>query len=160
MTRDETPEANAPKFRFKHVPFARISRQISEGLAASIDPAELAAEIRKHGAEKMPPDVVDFLCGHLEGKIERRGRRGDTDTEKREIARTAKLFYSMLSMAEAKDPDTPQEALELYDTLRESVAEGYAPYETRWRMVSRLLYGHPGHSRSLANRVSEYFPLS
>jgi len=159
MATDDELKVSAPKFDIRRVPYARISRQISDGMVARIDPSDLAAEIREHGLEKIPPSVVEFLCDHLDGSVVRSGRPGKTDAEKQHEARLARLIYVGLSMVEAGDADASPEALDLYRELREIVAEGANSSETRWRMVAQVVLGNPGHSKKLANLVSEWAPL-
>jgi hypothetical protein len=46
-------DTSRPRFSVELSPYSKIERDLREGLASQIDPADLALEIRTHGIEKM-----------------------------------------------------------------------------------------------------------
>ena len=146
------------RFVLKRTPYARFSRLIRDGVPDRIDVAELAAEIRSHGVAVMPEDVAAFLCSHLEGGIERRGRKGKSLVERRLEAHRLTMLYGGVREAQRNQPDAVPEIVDLYRRHEASFPEGIPDSEKAWRMVSILEHGHDGHHKKLSNLASELAP--
>ena len=154
--------SDKPRSRFSVAlkPYFKLKRDLEDGLASRIEPKEIACEIRKHGIEKMPEEVVSFLCDHLDGRIDRRGRKGLTPVEKQLAARRAALYYVSIRAALKARSSTVPELLAFLDENALSLPEGAAASEKAWRLTSILVSGHQGEYKSLANLVSKHAPLT
>ena len=152
-------DAEKNRILIKLAPYTKIQRDLRDGLASRIDVADLASEIREHGIDAMPEEVVGFLCDHLEGKIDKRGRKGLGLTDKRLTARRAALFYRAVRAAQ-QNPDNADETIrELIEEKSHKFPKPITDGEVAWRIVSFLFYGNDGHHRKLANLVSKHAPL-
>jgi proteasome lid subunit RPN8/RPN11 len=161
MPSEQNGNRKKTKFHLKPVPYARISRAISESDDRGVDPKELAEEIRAHGVTRMPPEVVDFLCRFLAGEIETRGRKpAMTKTERRNLGLRAAGMYKALRRAQLNDPEALEAAKEIYEEFKNAVGDSYSPSENIWMIVSVLFHGHPGHHKYLSNLASEVAPAS
>jgi hypothetical protein len=79
-------------FNFKLKPFAYLQREIRAG--EFVPPATLAAEIRQHAGHPIPPEVIEYVCRVLEGKVKRRrGRKPLSLFERRRIQMMVKALY-------------------------------------------------------------------
>lgn len=135
-------------FKVDVVPFAHTERLINQGNEARIDPKQLAAEIREHGVKSMPDSVAKFLCRHLEGTIEKRGRHGHTPFERIMMGRQYHLTYRLVRLAQAGKADTYPDIVHFYEN---SVEGSYSRSEAAWRLVSIYFYGIDGHHKKIKN---------
>lgn len=152
-------EASKTCFVFKLAPYYKVLHDIKEGHASQIDPRDLASEIRAHGINVMPQEVVEFLCDHLDGKIEKRGRKGYGLTEKTLLARRAAMFYRAVKDAQHNPSRFDETFVEFIEECLKEFPKPIPAGEAAWRIVSSLLYGHDGHHKRVANLVSKHAPL-
>ena len=147
------------EFSIERAPYARILSLLREKAPERVDPAELASEIRKHGVAQMPNPVAGVLCDLLEGKISRRGRKGELPHERKSRARFVRLQYHAVQAVLQDDPEIPDEFVAVIEDLKRGLPSDLSQADAAWHLVSGLLYGHSGHHKKLRNLVSEHAPL-
>lgn len=146
------------KFAFQRAPDSEILYRINDGVAARVEPAALAAEIRKHGVEAMPESVQILLCSILEGNSENRGRKGKSKSEKFfEAHRLAMLYSAVYAVIRGRVIEVPS-FVAFVEQHQAEYGNDVANGEKAWRIVSRMVEGSDGHYRKLQNFVSKFSP--
>ena len=156
----EGGEDGETQFAFERTPYARISYLLSQLAPERIDPAELAAEIRKHGLAAMPSPVTEFLCDHLEGKVERRGRPGELPIERKIRAGAARNTYIAVRAVLQNDPEIPNDFVKAVREFERDLPTDLSEGEAALQLLSAFFYGHNGQHKKLRNLVSEHAPIN
>lgn len=69
-----------------------VERDINAG--KYVEPGELAEALRKHGELPISPEVMDYLCRFLEGRVQKpKGRKPWPDVEKRRFHMVCRGLY-------------------------------------------------------------------
>lgn len=132
-------------------PFASALHHIEQGEPEKVDPVDVANELREHGASELPAELLSWLCDHLEGSIETRGRKGESPLERRVVGLHAAHCYDAIRKAQKGDPDALPEVVSICQTYAPEIEDSYSHSETDWMIVSCMLYGQPGHHKKLRN---------
>ncbi|MES0863741.1 hypothetical protein ABLN87_15435 [Ruegeria sp. SCPT10] len=150
---DQTTE-----FAFDVKPFSEQLHILKDKGARHVEPEEVAEEIRKHGLNAMPRELEAWLCNFLDGKIEKRGRKGLSDSEKLFKARRVRLIHSAIRAAWRGDSDVPDEVYELLNEVEPEFDDADAESVKAWKAVSYFFHGHCGHQKDLSNLAGEFAP--
>lgn len=84
MGSDKDKSLTRTKFKFDINLMGWLEGRISAG--EYIDSAELASLLRQHGSRPITESVLEYVCGHLEGSVERpKGRKPQPALERQRL---------------------------------------------------------------------------
>jgi len=145
----------APEGMFAHLDALHldgIERRVVAG--EYVDPEELAKALRRHGSRPIPPDVLEYVCRFLEGRVSKpRGRQAVPPFERRRWRMIMRSFYERY-LRWLQGRKARYGHLEGWSAIREASWWLGPPHERAARMVARRL-GHGAESwRSVLNEIS------
>ena len=134
------------KFKFEIDLMAWLEGRISTG--DYIDSSELASLLRQHGSRPIPEPVLEYICGHLEGTIEKpKGRKPMPAVERQRLDTIISGLYQIYL-------DHLSERARRYGIPAGWTNLTYTPAELAARLVARRFHYGEQSWRTVQNIAS------
>ncbi len=148
------PDEDARSGRFAHLkrtPAEELAERLQRG--EFISARDIGGLLRADPPNGWPVELIDHAAGLLDGTI-RQGRGRRPEGGKTIIDAHMSLVYSALMRWLNGDRDLPEEVGAFVEEHMSEFDERRARHEIAAGLTSVWFYGHKGHAKKIANRIS------